>query len=342
MATEDLKPLLERHEAFWNGEGEEPLIRVTPHVPLQDKGSVPLTDGSRAAEGAFISPDAIDPARFYGKGRGPDAARNGDFLAGVSPPHLCWTEAILGCPVRIVTGGPWAEPFVEDVNHPGALEPDERWLAKLDQFVDYLGERAGGRHAVVQPLMRGPVDMMASAVGHEPMCLALMESPEATDAYLAHCAEVFILAAARRLEHTPVFHGGYLSSYGIWAPGTVVRTQLDNATMLSPDLYRDRVLEHERRVMEAFDYALIHVHSGCLHIVDPLLTVDALRIIQVSVDYPGGPLASEILPLLEKILQHKSLILTGPVTQAELDDLRALPQQGRLCIQVQLVDEHGG
>jgi hypothetical protein len=167
-----------------------------------------------------------------------------------------------------------------------------------------------------------------------------MESPEATDAYLAHCAEVFILAAARRLEHTPPFQGGYLSSYGIWAPGTVVRTQLDNATMLSPDLYRDRVLEHERRVMEAFDYALIHVHSGCLHIIDPLLTLDALRIIQVSVDYPGGPLASEILPDLEKILQHKSLILTGPVTQAELDDLKALPHQGRLCIQVQLVPRH--
>jgi hypothetical protein len=239
--------------------------------------------------------------------------------------------------VRVVTGGPWAEPFAADWRAPGRRAPDERWLAKLDAFVDLLAGRAGGRYPIVQPLMRGPVDMMASAVGHEETCLALMEEPAAAAAFLDVCADFFIRTARRRLERTPPFAGGYLSGYGIWAPGRVVRTQIDNATMLSPAVYRERVLAHDRRVIEAFDNPLIHLHSGCLHVADVLLEVEALKAVQVSIDYPGGPLAAEVLPILERIVRRKALIVTGPVTGEELASLEALAGLGSLCLRVSLV-----
>ena len=88
MATGDLKRLLELHEAFWAGEGETPLRRVSEHVPLEERGGIPLADGSKAAEGQYITPDLIDPRRFYGEGgRGPSVV-SGDFIRGVGPPHL--------------------------------------------------------------------------------------------------------------------------------------------------------------------------------------------------------------------------------------------------------------
>jgi len=337
MATGDLKRLQERHEAFWRGEGDTPLKRVTTHVPLKKLGSIPLSNGRRAEEGQYITPDLIDPQQFFGTSNGQRQAVNGDFIRSAGPPHLCWTEAVLGCPIRVVTGGPWAESFDRDWTDIGRGCADERWLEKLDAFVDLLAARANGAYPIVQPLMRGPVDMMASAVGHEPMCMALMEAPEASEAFLDVCAELFIQTANRRLAHTPRFEGGYISSYGIWAPGTVVRTQLDNATMLSPQVYRERVLRYDCKVMEAFDFPLIHVHSGCLHIADELLQIEALKAIQVSLDYPGGPLAAEVLPIFERIIQKKPLIVTGPLTRAELDDLEALSPPGRLCLQVQIV-----
>ena len=337
MATDDLKALLKRHEAFWTGEGEEALISVTPHSSLKGSGGIPLADGSRAAEGQFITPDLIDPRRFYGEDKGRRSAVSGDFLGGAGPPHLCWTEAIVGCPVRVVTGGPWAEPSERDWTDIDGLRPDESWLEKLDEFVDFLAERAGGRYPIVQPLMRGPVDMMASAVGHEAMCVALMDAPETSEAFLSVCADFFVEAAKRRLAHSPPFEGGYLSGYGIWAPGSVVRTQLDNSALISPAVYREQVREHDRRIMEAFDYPLIHVHSGCLHIIEALLDIDVLKAIQVSVDYPGGPLIPEILPILKRIVQEKPLILTGPVTEVDLEDLKALSPQGRLCLRAQLI-----
>ncbi|HIF77530.1 MAG TPA: hypothetical protein EYQ36_07825 [Sulfitobacter sp.] len=338
MKNNRLQKLLERHEAFWRGEGDGPLQQVTDHVPLAAREGIPLADGSRVSEGAFIAPEQLDPGRFYGDG-GIGPAVSGDFIRGAAPPHFCWTEAILGCPVQVVTGGPWAEPFAADWTRPDELAVDERWLHRLDDFVDALVERADGRYPVVQPLMRGPIDMMAAALGHEPICVALLQEPERVDAFLARCVEIFVQAARRRLDRTPPFAGGYLSSYGIWAPGSVVRTQVDNATMLSPAVYRERVLPWDREVIEAFDYPLIHLHSGCLHIVDDLLRVDALKAIQVSLDYPGGPLAAEVLPILRDILQQKPLIVTGPVDEAELEALQGLTPGGGLCLQLELIRE---
>lgn len=338
--TEELKQQLERHAAFWKAEEKVLLKRVAEHRPLGSGGGrgILLANGERSQEGQEITPELIDPQLFYGEGGGPVNIVQGDFLAGGGPPGLCWTEAIVGCTVRIVTGGPWADPFTADWRKPAEVMADEGWLEKLDAFVDLQVERAAGKWPVVQPLMRGPIDMMASAMGHEEMCLALMEEPEAAGAFLNRCAEIFIQTANRRLDHTPPFEGGYLSGYGIWAPGTVVRTQVDNAAMVSGEVYREQVLPHDRKVIESYDFPLIHLHSVCMHVVDALLEVEALKAIQVSIDFPGGPLAEEIMPTLEKVAGKKSLIVTGPVTEEELEALEGLANKGSICISVALVE----
>ena len=340
MSDGELQQLIERHTAWWDRSTCTLLERVSEYTPREASGSnprgVPLADGTRSAEGQAIGPEMIDPARFYDDPPADVTACNGDFIQSMSPPHLCWTEAVVGCPVRVATGGPWAEPIAADWREPARLEADPRWLEKLEGFVRLLVERAQGRCPVTQPLMRGPVDMMASAVGHEDACMALIDEPGRAADFLSHCTDIFIEIAERRLRLTPPFHGGYLSSYGIWAPGRVVRTQIDNATMLSPAMHRDQLLEHDRAIMGAFDFALIHVHSGCLHVVDSLLDVDELQAIQITIDHPGGPLAQEVMPILERVVRHKPLIVTGPVTPQELESLRRLGQQGSVCLLVRL------
>ena len=338
MNNPQLTSLLRRHEMFWRREGDRPLKRVRPHVPLEDRGGIPLADGSRSQDGQQITPDLIDPGRFYG-GAGPSSPLNGDFIAGEAPPAICWTEAILGCPVRMVPGGAWADPFFGDWDGLDKLAPREDWLQKLDAFLELLNTRSGGRYPLIQPLFRGPIDLAAAGLGHERFCEALVDEPEKVSAFLDFCVDTFITAAKRRLAGTPKFEGGYVSSYSIWAPGTVVRNQLDNATLVSPQVYRDQIREHDRKVLETFDFALIHVHSGCLHIAEALTEIDALKAIQVSIDFPGGPLVHEIMPILQMILQHKPLIVTGPVTQSELEALESLEPAGGLCLQLQLIED---
>jgi hypothetical protein len=60
-------------------------------------------------------------------------------------------------------------------------------------------------------------------------------------------------------------------------------------------------------------------------------------VIQVSIDFPGGPLATEVMPILQKIVQKKPLVVTGPVTREELAALERLEPQGRLCMLVEIV-----
>ena len=339
MSEGELQDLLTRHTGYWARQAGKPLISVSEHQPLEDRGGIPLADGSRAAEGQLITPDLLEPARFYEATSPVTQIVNGDFLVGQSPPGMCWTEAAFGCPVRIVPGGPWADPVGDDRLAGQPIEPDRRWIEKLEAFVDYLVERAAGRYPIVQPLMRGPVDMMFAGLGHAEACMAVKADPAASDRILDACADLFIEMATTRLARTPEFEGGYLSGFGIWAPGQAVQTQVDNASLLSAETYRERVLPYDRRVFESFDFTLIHLHSCCLHVVDELVKEEALDCIQVSIDYPGGPLAAEVMPDLQRILDAKPLIVSGPVYASELDELERLKPSGGLCLQVQVVPD---
>ena len=297
-----------------------------------------------ALEGERILPEKIRAAEYaqrYSPSPPPSPVQ-GDFISGVGLPGFCWTEAIMGCPIRVVSGSVWADPIDLDWNEVSQWRlPDPHpWIEKLQELARLLADRVQGRAPLVQPLLRGPVDMLAALLGDQEMTLAFYDHPKEMEALLELCVEGFLGAAEARLEFTAPFHGGYLSGYGIWAPGRPVRTQADNSILLSPQLYRERVLPYERRIIEAFDYPLIHLHSGGVHIVaEALWEVEALKAIQVSRDYPGGPSVAEILPLLVQIHERKPLILTGPATQSELDLLlEALPPQG-LSIQMSLVED---
>lgn len=341
----ELELLLERHTGFWKMEAtDRPLMSVAPYQPMQRsrKRGKFLWGGRTIEEGEHITPDTVDLRHFLGGA--PESVVDGDFIRGAGLPGLCWTEALLGCPIRMGTGGVWAEHFLDDWPDLKSLcemqkpRDDNPWLEKFREGTRMLVERANGRYPIVQPLMRGPVDMMASALGHDRMVLAFLDHPDGAQILLNHCTDLFIGLAETHLSLAPPFHGGY-TDYGIWAPGPIIRTQADNAVLLSPRLYRERFLPCYARIFRRFEYSVIHLHSGCLHIVDDLLEQEELNAIQVSIDFPGGPLAEEVLPVLERMHQKKPLILTGAVTDRALRLLLDTLSPAGLCLAVRRIVE---
>ena len=310
---------------------ERPILRVRPHQPLGFGGhSGRFTPSLK--EGDLIDPSGL---RFEPVlADEPAALLDGCFFNGFQLPGLCWTEALLGCPVRMETGGAWAEAFLgnrEQVTERcrrGVPADSDPWLTRFRQGTALLAGRAGGRFPVIQPLMRGPLDMMAAALGHEAMATAFYDDPGLGRELLALCTDIFVALARQHVAQAPGFLGGDVT-FGLWAPGRAIRTQLDNAVLLSPRLYQDCFLPHDSRVFDSFDLVVMHVHSGCLHIVDALLSAPELDAIQVSIDFPGGPLLSDILPALERIQGRKPLIVTGPATEDEIErTLSLLPPAG--------------
>lgn len=327
--------LRDRHGAFWNRDGSSsPLLSVGKHTEFADRAPIRLADGGLVREGQVLGPGDIAPEELAGphlRTRTPE-----DFLHGVSPYDLCWTEALAGCPLRWRSGQVWAEPFLaraQALDAPSAANP---WLAHLLDLTRLEVQTSHGDYPVCQPLMRGPVDMAAAALGDEALCLALLDQPEASKALLHSCTELFIGAALRWREVAPLFESG-TCLYGLWAPGTSVRTQCDNAALLSPDLYRRFLSPCDERICRHFDFPLMHTHSGFIGMAAPvLLEVRGLRAVQVSLDWPAGPAVAELLPTFQLLNDHLPLIITGALTRAELELLLAGLQPAGLCLQVNL------
>ncbi len=322
MESAAITAVIEQHRRFWRMESvEAPILRVRPHRPLGFGGH------SGRATPSLREGDLIEPAGLSFEAvlaDEPAALLEGSFFNGFQLPGLCWTEALLGCPVRMERGGAWAEAFlagreqVVERCRRGAPGEGDPWLRRFRSGTALLAERAGGRFPVIQPLMRGPLDVMAAALGHEAMATAFYDDPSLARELLDLCTDTFVTLAREHLALAPAFLGGDVT-FGLWAPGRAIRTQLDNAVLLSPRLYEDCFLPCDSRVFPVFDFVVMHVHSGCLHVIDALLQAPELDAIQVSIDFPGGPLLPAILPALRKIQGRKPLIVTGPATEREIE-----------------------
>ena len=331
--------LLRRHRAFWQmKEVEKPLLRVREYRPL-GRGGHSFGAAGHFHDNQRIAPDLLTEDVLAVEE--PQSLIDGDLIEGLQPPGLCWTEAFVGCPLEMGTGGVWADSFIANEEElrrfletatPEGCNP---WLARFEASTRLSVQNAGGRFPVVQPLMRGPIDMMASGLGHCLAATAFLDFPAQAGAMLDRCADLFITMAQAHLRLVPAFHGGQVM-FGIWTPGPVVRTQLDNAVLFSPSMYRDHYLPRDRRVFRSFEYVIIHVHSGSLHIAGDLAAEADLNAVQVSLDVPAGPSVPQMLATLQMIQESKPLVVTGPATRAEIDLLLNGLKPSGLCIDVRL------
>lgn len=122
-------------------------------------------------------------------------------------------------------------------------------------------------------------------------------------------------------EIVPAYRGGYCyPSVPIWAPGKTVVVTADVAAMLSPRAFERFLLPCIDQASHAVNYAWMHTHSSYLHILEPLLQLDSLKAIQVTVDY-AGPSIAELLAPFRRIQSYKPLIVSGHLSA---EDMRCL------------------
>jgi hypothetical protein len=325
--------LLDRHADWWQRKGS--LYTVVPGEPL-GRLWLPLSDGTLATEDLDLRPDMLDLDRLVGASLEPGPLElEGDRFRTATPyVRVPWVEAILGAPIRTtIRGGSmrartlvknWAD-WRESASH-----RDDTWFNLLTQLTELLIKRSGGRYAVVQTLMRGPVDLAEAILGPELLSLSLYDHPQELQRFLAEVTDVFIEILQAQLARIPPVKGGYVSPFGLWAPGTVVRTQCDATAFLSAAHYAEWFLPYDIKICEAVDYSIIHLHSCSLHTVDALLAVERPQAIQVTLETgPNVPSPEALLPIFRQILGVKPLILEGPISEEEVQLLQDhLPPDG--------------
>ena len=101
----------------------------------------------------------------------------------------------------------------------------------------------------------------------------------------------------------PLWEGGYVGYYGVWAPAFAATTQNDCSVSVSPSTYGNLMLPADQVTIERWEYGLFHLHSAGLHQLDHVLGQLHGRAVNVTID-PSGPSLEELLPILERVQER--------------------------------------
>ena len=111
------------------------------------------------------------------------------------------------------------------------------------------------------------------------------------------------------------FGGHFIEQYGLWAPGPLVRMQEDETAVYSPRLYKEIILEQDRKIARSFPYSLIHLHTSSLFLLESVLSIHEINVFEINKDIceMGIP---DMLPFLKRIQEEgRQLVIRGPLTK---------------------------
>jgi len=315
----DIDHVARRHERFRRMECEpEPILAI-------QGGQAKLPAGVLPAETRIIEPDDLRFELLMDDLQGLRAVFGGwDCAPTVLPAwEVPWVELIMGCRVEVSDGNFCTrglgdrEAFLEREE----LEIRERWLEKLVSVYHLLEARRDRRYGISTTLVRGASDLLAALIGHEDMCLLMVDDPELAYRLLGLCTKTALRIVESQLAAIRPLEGHWVNRFGVWAPGPTVVFQEDAAVLLSPGLYRDLVLPWDKEMAGSVPYPVFHIHSPCVsYVVPELLEVEEVGAIQIRVD-PTGPSLEELLPHMRAVQERKPLIVSGDFSAEHIASL---------------------
>jgi len=321
-----LKALVERHCAFWSGKSvKKPLIshqnkRVWKSRPY------PIAGGKLAHQPTLIQPSDIDIDRIT-PGRMP-MLTDGDLFNSLGCIYpSAWLEAVAGCPVYVSSFGCVARPAVRNIQQ--ALETfsiesalSSPWLTVMDRIIEKNNRTGGDFIPVSQLHLRGVIDILAAYLGEEALCAAVYDNPEALKKLAGKIADLFIAVARRGLSLRKPWNNGFVSCWGLYAPGELVDYQIDASSLFSKDMYLRHFASYDQKVMDAFSYAVIHLHSVGLHLLDVVLNLAGNITIEISFDREAKEWnKSALLAACRKVQKHgKRLLIVSELSRDEFTE----------------------
>ncbi len=336
-----LDALLDRHSHFWErGPADRPLLaRLPPHQWARKP--YPISSGENVVGPSPLTPADVDIERLLGLDRPPPELTVGDLLlsAGCVYPQA-WMESLLGCPILASDTSVVARPVSMVMPEAAAAFSVQAalgspWLSVMDAVLDRAVAAAGDAHPVQQLHLRGVIDMLAAYLGEARLCLAVHDYPDELAALADRFTELYIAIARRDLARRRLWHGGYVSTWRVYAAGPLLDYQIDASNLFSPRMYREHFLAYDRRVLSTFPYSVTHLHATGLHQLDALLALPETRAIQINLDRETGVWdKAGVLACCHRVqLQGKSLVITGELDDTELAEfLAALDPRGlALC-----------
>ena len=161
--------------------------------------------------------------------------------------------------------------------------------------------------------MRGPGDIVGALLGHENFVRRMLTpSSEAfLNDLLDLCTKISIEVAKAQLNVLLPFRGGYCNEFGIWAPELNIRSQEDEASLVSPKLYNKFLLPYHVQEVNAFAYSTFHMHSRYVLSVynwRGFADKSSVKAFEVSLD-PRGPMVKDLVGVFCEMNSMRPLVI---------------------------------
>lgn len=301
-----------------------PLPEDAEHVPFSQEEA--LSDPEKMLFNELLC--AFNQSIFYNDRIG------GDLPWTIRPNFgTVLTASVYGAEVdQLNDDPPWANHFEGRADFERALDrnPDEvdcGWVPRVVEFYEaYLQilkpyPELRDVLTIVLPDLQGPLDNAAMLRGSD-LLFELLEDPDYTDRALEKMARTQ-LALARRFKPFLTERGdGFSHQHGFVVPGNIL-IRCDSSVMLSPDVYRERVMPFDAQVLAGMEGGSIHSCGRFEQVIPEMLKIPDLKGIDFGQSYMNG------LNVVVPLVQARGVALTRVMLRDEWADLenvqRAFP-----------------
>jgi len=153
------------------------------------------------------------------------------------------------------------------------FDPDNKWWKKHYQLVKDVARLADGDFYIGMPDIMENIDVLASLRGAQDMIFDMIDNPdivtqrikEVSDSYFDYYNRFF------ELIYNEEDGGSAYTVFQIWGEGKTAKIQCDFSAMMSPDNFKDFIVEPLREQAKKLDYVLYHLDGP-----DSIKHLDAL------------------------------------------------------------------
>jgi hypothetical protein len=315
-----IKKRLQRHKDFWKKTNDSPLIGYSLGNYFVSK-RFNAVDNLLGME-RCVRADDFNVVRFlhdYDNMYDQSLEEGADLVFSACPfTGLPWMEAMFGCKVIPQGSSFIASPISSSEFSKEIKIVDYSWSDKYYEFIDFINKNGEGRYFAGQPILRGPGDVLAAIFEAKELIFYFYDCPQHAKKRLNEISDIFLRFVKKGLEKSKDFYGGYsMGFYPIWCPGKALWFQDDITALLSPELYDEFFFSIHQSQANSCEYSMIHLHPDSFYLIERLLTIDALKAIQINKDI-GGLSVSEMLPTLKNVQSKKNLVLWGDFSDDEI------------------------
>ena len=173
------------------------------------------------------------------------------------------------------------------------LDRSQPHYAALLDGMAYLKEK-GKEYGFFASLrgVDGPMDIANAVRGNE-LFYDFYDNPEETKAFLNMCAEAAFWNHENQRKLATDVMGGMLAGMDVWMPGNAIGHISEDATCLcSPETYLEFGLPYTKKLVDRYDFAVLHVHSLGRKLIPLFRQMEKIRVFQLSPD-PNQPSSIE-------------------------------------------------